>query len=127
MSRSLRRILPPVTLLVAGACALIYGASARTVPVVAEVMVEKEVIVLDPPPRDWPGSRGGPGGRGPILPPPPPRPRRVKQQVAEEQVQVTPEPKVTRDVTVGGITRLQDGRIKLTYRPGEDGPALCPT
>lgn len=126
MTRRLPRILLPVLLLVAGVCALVYGAGVRSVPILAEVMVEKEETIYERPSVPWQGNRG-PGQPGPMLPPPPPRPRKVKKQVAQEQIQATGEPRIIREVTVGGLARLQDGRIRLTYRAGEDGPALCPT
>jgi hypothetical protein len=88
-------------------------------------MVDKVEIILERPPALWDGP-SGPGGR-PSLPPPPPRPKKIKTSVPEDQEQHYREPKVIRDVTVGGIARLTDGRLKLTYGPGDRGPALCPT
>jgi|GEM_PF-1605090 len=123
--RSVARILIPFILLVAGVAALIYAATARSLPVLAEVMVEKEQIILERPPEAlWRGPSGR-GGRP--MPPPPPRPRKVKVEVVEEQEQQFIEPRVIREVTVGGIARLENGRLKLTYGPGKSGPALCPT
>lgn len=115
-------------LLAAGAAALVYGACFRTLPVVATVMVEKEEIILERPPSPpaWDGP-SGPGGRRPNMPAPPPRPKKVKTSKPQDEEQLHAERKVTRDVTVGGIARLQDGRLKFTYGPGESGPALCPT
>ncbi len=98
----------------------------HSVPVLGEVMVEKEETIFERPSVPWSNNRG-PGQQGPMLPPPPPRARKITKQIPEEQVLPTREPKIIRDVTVGGLTLLQDGRIKLTYRAGEDGPALCPT
>lgn len=123
MFRSAFRLVLPVLLLAAGAASLVYGATRRSVPVLATVMVEKEEIILERPPM--PVYRG-PGNRPP-MPAPPPRPKKVKTSKPEEQEQRHGEPKLIRDITVGGLQRLADGRIKFTYGPGEDGPALCPT
>jgi hypothetical protein len=114
-------------LLAAGTGLLVYGTGSRRVPVWAVVMVEKEEMILERVPAPMWDGPAGPGGRRPNLPPPPPRPKRVKVEVAEEQEQRCSEPKVIRDVTIGGIARLEDGRLQFTYGPGEDGPALCPT
>jgi hypothetical protein len=119
-------MLPPLVLLGLAAGALVYGAGLRSLPVVAEVKVEKETVILEAPPKDLFGPPG-PGGRRPNIPLPPPRPKKVKVTETQEQVRDAGELSITRDVTVGGITRLPDGRLRLTYRAGEEGPALCPT
>lgn len=112
-------------LLAAGTVLLVYGTGMRSVPVWAVVMVEKEEIVLERVPAPMWDGPPGPGGRRP--PAPPPRPKRVKVEVAEDQEQRHGEPKLIRDVTIGGLARLQDGRLQFTSGPGEEGPALCPT
>jgi hypothetical protein len=58
---------------------------------------------------------------------PPPRPKKVTVTETETTVRNEPERRVVREVTVGGIERLEDGRLQLTYGPGKAGPALCPT
>lgn len=120
MNHRVLRILLPVCVLLAGLAAIVHGTSRRLVPVHAEVMVEKEEVILERPTTPW----HAPGQPGPALPP---RPKRVTRQVPQEQILSTGEPRIIRDVTVGGLTRLKDGTIRLTYRAGEDGPALCPT
>ncbi len=116
----------PVLLLAAGVAALVYGTGLRTVPVLATVMVEKEEIILEKPPVPI-YRTPGPGDHRPPMPLPPPRPKKVKVSKPEDQEQRHGEPKLIHDVTVGGLERLADGRLKFTYGPGEDGPALCPT
>jgi hypothetical protein len=37
-----------------------------------------------------------------------------------------PEPRIIREVSVGGLMLAESGEIKRTYS-GQDGPALCPT
>jgi hypothetical protein len=127
MGRRAKKIGISMLLLAAGTGLLVYGTGMRSVLVWAVVMVEKEEMILERVPAPMWDDPGGPGGRRPHIPPPPPRPRRVKVEVAEDQEQRHAEPKIVRDVTVGGIARLEDGRLKFTYGPGEDGPALCPT
>jgi hypothetical protein len=126
MTRSTFKILLPLLLLAAGAAALVYGTAVRALPVWATVMVEKEEIILERPPVPI-YRTDGPGDRRPPMPGPPPRPKKVKTSKPEEQEQRHGESKLIRDITVGGIERLADGRLKFTYGPGEDGPALCPT
>ncbi len=36
------------------------------------------------------------------------------------------EPAVVKDITIGGLVRLDNGQIKRTYAAGQ-APALCPT
>lgn len=125
-SRSVHTVLLPVLLLAAGAGALVYGHASREVPVWTIEMVEKEEIILERPPAPMWDGPSGPGGRR-SLPPPPPRPKKVTVTVEEDREVPYREPRLTREVTVGGIARLEDGRLKLTYGPGDRGPALCPT
>lgn len=125
MLRRIGRILFSVLLVAAGAVGLVYGLAYRSLPVWATAMVEKTEIVLERP--SLPMGPSGPGGRGPSMPLPPPRPKKVTTSVPQDQEQSHRETKVVRDVTVGGIARLADGRLKFTYGPGESGPALCPT
>lgn len=126
MKRSIPRIVLALALLATGAAALGYSMFLRTVPVTGTVMVEKEEIILERPPA-WSNGPDGPGGRRPNMPAPPPVPKKVKTSVPQEQEQRHGESKIIRDVTVGGIARTDDGRLKFTYGPGEEGPALCPT
>jgi len=102
-----------LALMLGGAALLLYGYGySRTT-----VLIEEE--------RTEPAPGRGPGLGGfnlPFLSPPPAPPRIRKVLVAA----TTPETRVVRDVTVGGLVRIGPGRLKRTYI-GEAGPALCPT
>jgi hypothetical protein len=102
---------------VAGLSLLAYGLAAHTMP----VLVEQEIT---PPPQAEPEPTREPDvPASPFFaqPPPPTPPEPEKVLVAISQ----PERRLIRDVTVGGLTRLNNGQIKRTY--SGDGPALCPT
>jgi len=76
-----------------------------------------------------PGILPPPGdGLAPGMPPPfglpAPPPIKVIQTVVT--VIEEPEPRVVREVSVGGVTLALSGEIKRTYS-GEEGPSLCPT
>ena len=61
-------------------------------------------------------------------PPPMPSPPGLKyEKVTEAYVETVEEPEwaIVREVTIGGIVRLADGRLKRTYT-GKP-PSLCPT
>lgn len=127
MKRSVRRILLPMILLVAGGSTLIHGVVFRTLPVWADEMVSKEKTILEAPPKELYRPRPFGRGGGMELPPPPPRPRKVKVQEPEPRLGRQAEYRVMREVSVGGIARAKDGNLQLTYGPGKAGPALCPT
>jgi len=111
-----------LALMLGGAALLLYGYGySRTT-----VLIEEERTEPAPPgPQLRPAPGRGPGLGGfnlPFLSPPPAPPRIRKVLVAA----TTPETRVVRDVTVGGLVRIGPGRLKRTYI-GEAGPALCPT
>jgi hypothetical protein len=103
----------------AGASLLTYGLAAHRTP----VLMEQEVAPSSEPAVDAPTEPDVPDSpfvERPPAPPPPP--------VAPEKTWVaTPESerRLVRDITFGGLTRLDDGRIKRIF--SGDGPALCPT
>jgi hypothetical protein len=68
----------------------------------------------------------GPPGFGPPLPFEDPMARKIKAIKTTEILHVESEPKVVLEVTVGGVTLADSGRIERTYI-GDEGPALCPT
>lgn len=74
---------------------------------------------IDQPPMDQPPMEGPP----PFWQPPP-----VFEKVIKITIVTTdePEPKIIREVSVGGLMLAESGEIKRTYS-GQDGPALCPT
>lgn len=127
---AIKRAAPPVLLAILGIGLLIAG-SRRGIPVLADEAVEVEKLMAPPrppePPFRGPPGPGGAGPRPPFMAPPPPPMERVLVTEIQTREQHKPESQVLRDVTVGGIERLADGRLKMTYKLGEKGPALCPT
>jgi hypothetical protein len=125
------------TLLFAGGVAgIVYGAQCHTIDVI-EVQEEEVLLPADSP--FGPGSPfggvppypGGPPGmppfpEGPPLPFEDPLARKIKAIKTTEILHVESEPKVVLEVTVGGVTLADSGRIERTYT-GDEGPALCPT
>ncbi len=114
-----RRLIPPVLLVVLGAAAVSYGVRlhARTVEVQEEITIQVPV----------PARPKIPGlsifGARPQPPGPPPRKEKVwvKETLSE--------PVMVKDVTVGGLTLIRAGEdkglIRRTYFG--DMPSLCPT
>jgi hypothetical protein len=100
------RALPALLLAWAGIVLTIYGATSHAQP----VLVERE---LDLPPRLGPGPFPGelPEFAGPPV-----------TEIVETSES---EPGLIREVTVGGVTRLETGEIQRTY--SGDAPSLCPT
>jgi len=125
------------TLLFAGGVAgIVYGAQCHTIDVI-EVQEEEVLLPADSP--FGPGSPfggvppypGGPPGmppfpEGPPLPFEDPLARKIKAIKTTEILHVESEPKIVLEVTVGGVTLADSGRIERTYT-GDEGPALCPT
>ena len=127
-----RRALVPVVLLIAGFVALVEGMLFHPIRVLVEEETQTTIEVPlpslgspmdEPSPSDGPPEfpRGMPFG-GPTF---------IKKAVT--RVDLVPimisEPDATRDVTVGGLVRLDSdehaGELKRTY--SGKGPALCPT
>jgi len=125
----------PLVLLAGGIASLAYGVARHT----AVVSVEQEIeIDLAPPPgMEFPGEQGGvpgfgppgfePGVPGPDFPAPflqlPPELSKVKEKViiSEPSSELT----LIREVTFGGVVRLDTGALWRTYTG--DPPSLCPT
>jgi len=99
-----------MVLVLAGLAQVIYGVGFHT----AAVVTEKETAA--PPPIPGPPPGFGFGNR-----PPPPPPRPLKLLVLADEAEFV----LIREVTFGGVTRLESGELKRTYsgRP----PSLCPT
>jgi hypothetical protein len=102
----------------AGLALLTYGMAVHSAPVLVEQEVTPPLEPAVEPPPD-PGLPASPFFAQPPPPAPPPVPKKVLVALPQ------PESRLLRDATVGGLTRLDDGRIKRTY--SGDGPALCPT
>lgn len=129
------RAATPLVLLAGGIASLAYGVARHT----AVVSVEQEIeINLAPPPGfGFPGGEGGPPGfgppgfepgvPGPDLPAPfmqvPPELSKVKEKVivSEPSSELT----LIREVTFGGVVRLDTGVLWRTYTGTP--PSLCPT
>jgi hypothetical protein len=94
-------------LVLGGAACLAYGALRHE----REVLVEQEIELP-------PGLQAGPRAL-PWDPVPPPT--TTTRVVGIGQT----EPEIVRDITVGGLTRLESGELKRTYT-GE-APSLCPS
>jgi len=95
----------PVVLVLAAAGLVVYGAAFHS----RQVLMDREVRLPDA----LMGGRGAfspPGGFG----------RMVESIILEES-----EPELIREVTFGGVTRLDTGETKRTYT-GQP-PSLCPT
>ena len=107
----LRRALP-LPLFLAGVALLVYGAIFHIIPVLPK-QEQKPVTPAPPPQMISPFGTFG-AIAAPSQPPAP-----TAQPVQE------PEPKIVREVTVGGVARNADGKIERTYT----GKPLsqCPT
>ncbi len=116
IDRSLWVVLP---LILVGVGQILYGVAFHTQPVI----VEEESKSAPPPP-----VMVLPPGDNPDESAPPPEMREPPASpVAEKDFNTLDlaEPDLIRDVTVGGVARLDSGELKRTYmgRP----PSLCPT
>jgi hypothetical protein len=120
----------PALLLVGGIASVVYGVVRHTAVVAQEQ--EIEIDVAPPPgfgPPGVPGflPGGGPGdpslGGPPVWMGPPPEMRKVKQKVLLSET--TSELTLIREVTFGGVTRLDTGVLWRTYTGAP--PSLCPT
>ena len=130
----IRRAIVPLLLIIVGIAGLVEGVLYHPIPVLVEQKTTKTIdIPLSAPPdpsmngSDSPGRRPSfPRGMGFA------RPTVIKQTVTltEFVALVISEPDATRDVTVGGLVRLDSGEhageLQRTYSGGK-GPALCPT
>jgi len=96
------RLLTAALLLWGGLVLVIYGARFHTRPVLVPQEAPPAPQQLFPLP-------------GPPLPP----------QLLEPQLIAESEPRLIRDVTVGGVVRLQTGEIQRTY--AGEAPTACPT
>ncbi len=104
------RILLPIFLVWVGVVSIIYGGLVHARP----VLVEQELVV--PPSL----VEAGPFAQFRALPGQSPQGVR-KRIVAIRQLEAD----LIREVTVGGVVRLQSGEIKRTYTG--DAPSGCPT
>ena len=147
MGSIILRAVVPLALLVAGIGSAIYGTTRHTVAVVQEHEEEMSIPIPAPFGPGPPGPGGepfpggppmpggppdaegqGPGGPPTDMPPEPWPPPQLFTKVIKKIIVTTdePEPKVIREVSVGGLTLAASGEIKRTYS-GDEGPALCPT
>jgi hypothetical protein len=117
-----KRLFAVIVLLTAGAASLLYGSLCHRVKV--EVEKQREISIAVPA---LPGLEGmtfsRPGYAGPEG-----MPSGVKMEKATEnyvEVEEEPEWTIVRETTIGGVTRLANGRLKRTY--SGKPPALCPT
>ncbi|HPM80396.1 MAG TPA: hypothetical protein PLF81_06830 [Candidatus Anammoximicrobium sp.] len=125
----------PLVLLAGGIASLAYGVARHTA--VVSVEQEIEIDLAAPPGMEFPGVEGGapgfgppgfePGMAAPDFPPPflqlPPELSKVKEKVivSEPSSELT----LIREVTFGGVVRLDTGVLWRTYTG--DPPSLCPT
>ncbi|MBN2023126.1 MAG: hypothetical protein JW809_10065 [Pirellulales bacterium] len=142
MRRILQRGLLPVVLLAVGIASLAYGVGYHRREVLEEQEIEIDVMPPEMPPDVPPEDMGGPPGADEFGGPPgfgepsdfgppgafgppalPPELRKIKQIILVGIQE--PEMRLVRDVTVGGLARLESGELKRTYT-GEP-PSLCPT
>lgn len=142
----LQRAIVPLVLLIAGIASTISGAKHHLIPVVQEHEEEVSIPMPTPfgpgpegplppdgppgapePPSFAPGQMPGadmpPGGPPAFWQPPPALTKVIKKVIITTD---EPEPKIIREVSVGGLTLADSGEIKRTYT-GDEGPALCPT
>jgi hypothetical protein len=143
----IQRAIVPLVLLAAGIGAAIYGARHHMVAVAEEHEEEMSIPIPTPFAPGPPGPEGepfpggppmpggppdaegrGPGGPPMDMPPEPWRPPQLFTKVIKKVIVTIdePEPKVIREVSVGGLTLTASGEIQRTYS-GDEGPALCPT
>ena len=132
----MRRFLAMVVLLLGGAGSLLYGSLFHAVMVEEDKQREISIAVPTMPgfeempfePRGFapPGPEGWTPDGGPMENPPMPPGIRM-ETVVEEYVETQEEPEwtIVWEVTIGGVTRLANGRLKRTY--SGKPPALCPT
>jgi hypothetical protein len=146
-----RRIASPILLLLCGSALLLYGAIFHATPVYEEKEREISIPVPTPfgmnetpvappaaaaPPEDANPFGGQSGeadrqkdGENPFETPPPlPSPPGVTfKKVTETFLEANPESEwaIVSDITVGGVTRLDNGQLKRTY--SGKSPSLCPS
>jgi hypothetical protein len=116
----IRRAILPVLLLIGGLASIIYGTIFHS----ALVQMEEETkTTIEVPSQSVPLGEALPRGEAPFGG----RPQFVKKTVTRIDTVsiVESEPVLTREVTVGGVVRLDSGELKRTY--SGKGPALCPT
>ncbi len=116
----LRRVILPALLALGGLASLIYGGVFHGAPVLTETETEATIEVPAPfsPAPFSPGRSGFPGG-------PPPMVKKVVKRIDVNTV-VELEPALTRELSVGGVTRVESGELKQTYSSNK-GPSLCPS
>ena len=102
------RLWPVALLVLAGIALVVYGAAFHT----RDVLVEQDL----PPELASPELPGLPGAQFPGAPA---LPKTFVAPVAHSG------PDLVREITYGGVTRLEDGSLKRTYT-GE-APSSCPT
>jgi hypothetical protein len=106
--KRLLRVLLIVLLCLVGTACVIHGAARHE----REVLVDQKV---EPPP-----GFGVPGPDAPFWAPRPP-PVATTRTIGIGQS----EPQIVRDITVGGLVRLETGELKRTYTG--KAPSLCPS
>ena len=131
--RSIRRLMVPMLLVGFGVAAIVEGVWFHPI----SVLVEKETLatidipLMGPsvPSMDEPPSPDGPPGAPPGMAFG--APTSIKKTVTRVDLvaQFITEPELTRDVSVGGVVRLDAGEhfgeLQRTY--SGKGPALCPS
>lgn len=111
MSTMMKRLLFPTSLAVIGLACIIGGAGFHT----QTVQVSKEVKSAVP--QQPPSALRFLSNQ----PPAPPKPPTQYELVMLDETEL----QLTREVTVGGVTRMKTGVLKRTYMG--DTPSLCPT
>lgn len=144
----LQRAVLPVLLLAVGVALTVYGVRHHEVVVFEEQEIEVDLPLPEMPPdmagagefggppgfggdpgfggepgfEGPPGPEGMPGDMDPFGLDPRDRPKVIEIVLVDKS---EPETTLVRDVTIGGLMRLDSGELKRTY--SGKPPSLCPT
>lgn len=116
MAAIAKRGLVSILLLLLGAGLIVAGATLHS----REVLAQIEQKAVKPPA----GLPGLPGDGMPAWMQQSPSDAQATPQYVATWIRET-EPQLVREITVGGLTRGEDGRLQRTY--SGDTPSLCPT
>lgn len=121
MGNLIRRAILPLLVFGGGVGCFVYGVGFHTASVAEEQEIEVPLapppVILDPgqPFEGMPGEAAFPGFLS--------FPGKVKEKILVSEDE--PEPRLIREVSVGGVTLLASGERRRTY--SGEAPLLCPT